>query len=189
MDRGPPGLNCQRVQDAFMLACAQRARVLTLSTHGVAEEANMFDNGQFICHLAADTVMSAQACASATRFGVDLAKTRASLANRLVALAEEFYATEEVYAMEACFRSVGKAGIALEKREPLPSGNNGVIYALVANFIASLVPDAGQPEDSPDAALSAGLVQGERLSLLFGALSQAGYLERRAELRAVGALS
>lgn len=148
----------------------------------------MFDNGQLLCQLAADTVMSAQAYASATGTRADIARTGASLANRVVALAEEFYATEEIYAMDVCFGCVGKAGGALEEHEPLPSGENGVIYALVANFIASLVPDAKRPEDPPDAALSAGSVQCERLSLLSWALNEAGYLERCAELRAAGAL-
>jgi hypothetical protein len=160
-----------------------------LSEHGVAEEANMFDNGQLLCQLAADTVMSAQACASATSTRADIARTGASLANRVLALAEEFYATEAIYAMEVCFPSVARAGVALEEHEPLPSGKNAAIYALVANFIASLAPDANRPEDPPDAALRAACVQSERLSLLSWALGEAGYLERRAELRAVGALS
>jgi len=135
----------------------------------------MFDNGQLLCQLAADTVMSAQAYASAAGTGADIARTRASLANRVAALAEEFYATEEIYAMDVCFGSAGKAGVACGEHEPLPSGKNGVIYALVANFIASLVPDAEGTEDSPEAACGAGSVQSERLSLLSRALSDAGY--------------
>lgn len=135
----------------------------------------MFDNGRLLCQLAADTVMSAQAYARAASTRTDIARSGARLAHRVAALAEAFYATEEIYAMEVCFGSVGKAGVACGVYDPLPSGKNGVIYALVASLIASLVSDAERMEDLPDAAFGAGSFQAERLSLLSRTLSEAGY--------------
>lgn len=97
------------------------------------------DSGEQLRRVAADMVTAARAYAHAARAGADASDVRAVLCVRLMALAEEFYRTEDLCAMEACFNSAGEAGGC---GEPLPGDRNGEIHLLVAKFIASLPPCA-----------------------------------------------
>jgi hypothetical protein len=119
--------------------CPERATVPILAPDCVAGEKDVPDSGEQLRRLAADMVTAARAYAHAARAGADTSDVREVLGGRLMALAEEFYLTEDLCAMEICFHPAGEAS---ECREPLPGDRNGAVHLLVAKFIASLPPRA-----------------------------------------------
>lgn len=110
-------------------------------------------NGEQLRRLAAGMVTAARAYAHAARGGADASDVRAVLGVRLMALAEEFYRTEDLCAMEVCFLPAGEAGGC---GEPLPGDRNGEIHLRVAEFIASL-PNCAEATVWADPFLGEGL--------------------------------
>lgn len=138
----------------------------------------MFEQEQQVCRLAADMVLATRALARAESAREVTAPLAAIVECSLALLVEEIYTT-------AFDRIVD--GIDPDSFESEVPSSNQTIYDLAADFIASLPSVTARLREAGDQPLAARMLSGCRFDALAHALSEAGYLRRSADRRAVEA--
>jgi hypothetical protein len=136
----------------------------------------MFDQEQHVCRLAADVVLATQAYVHAEKACADVANPAAAFERSLLSLVAEVYAME----FES---SQDRAMEGSRDRDMTPSG--GPIYALAAEFIASLVQGPEEAAGAGESPVPTSVLLGREFNALNDALRVAGYLESFAASRPV----
>jgi hypothetical protein len=130
-----------------------------------------------IYRLAASVVIGAQSREAPATVGVlDSVMSSVDVQEKVVALADALYASEEHYAMQVCFDSHRELGHRGAIDEGLPDGEGREIYEMVAGFIASLVPPAEHSVPCECADAIRKTIPNRAFNALAGTLQKAGYL-------------